>query len=190
MESFIPLGLAVAPNPLGLVSNLKLSTIPIDAYTGFELWTPTSADATLLPEEAMLLTSDRCRLQDICAKLVWLFGAAFVDQDTEFYQPLFYDWQDIEILIQQCDRTFNAINVNHLPQILYPSVNSNNRLGGWTLCPASWRISFLELHPVEAGYRVNPWSRTLMITLGQAMTTLVKHNVPRPTTPSAIAPIH
>ncbi len=142
IDSFIPNELAVAPNPLALTPNLKLITIPIDAYTCFELWIP--ANAVLLAEEALLLKGDCVRLEEICAKLIWLLGAKFIGNGHVATQSLIYDWGEIENHIRKLGREFNAIGVTYLPQAISPD-NEGDISSSWTLRPISWNISLLNL---------------------------------------------
>jgi len=165
IDSFIPTELAVAPNPLGIASNLRLTTIPIDAYTCFELWMPPT-DTVLLTEETMLLRGDRARLEEICAKLTWLLGAKIVGHE-EYLRPTLVDsWQGIQLAMQQIDARFDAIVVNYLPQAICPNLNKEGLSLGWTLRPASWTVSFLAFTPVNNGFRAVMLPIAASIALG------------------------
>lgn len=173
LDSFIPLALAVAPNPLGLPSNLKLTTIPIDAYTCFELWSP-AAHGELLPEEAMLLRGDRARLEDICAKLTDLMGATLTSSDASNHdEPLLQAptryWQEIRSALYKAEADFDAIAVTYLPQVIYPSLTQEAGLSAWTLQQAGWSVSFLTLHPTETGFRSEALPLTVTIAFGQSI---------------------
>ena len=172
-DSFIPTALAVAPNPLGLPSNLKLMTIPVDAYTCFELWLP-AASGTLLPEEAMLLRGDRARLEDICAKLTDFMGAMLTTSDASNHdEPLCQTpigcWRDIRSLLHKAGAAFDAIAVTYLPQVIYPSLTPRG-LSAWTLQQAGWSVSFLTLHPIAAGFRSEALPFKVTIAFGQSTT--------------------
>ena len=172
-DSFIPTELAVAPNPLGLPSNLKLTTIPIDARTCFELWMP-EARGTLLPEEAMLLRGDRARLEEICAKLTDLLGAT-LSNDTEPGDSLSFDrWQGIRTALYEAGADFNAIGITYLPQRLYPSPTRSGGLTAWTLQQARWCISFLALQPLPNGFHAKALPLKATIVFGQSLTKLVQ----------------
>jgi hypothetical protein len=161
LDSFIPVALAVAPNPLGLPSNLKLTTIPIDAYTCFELWTPT-AQGTLLPEEAMLLRGDCARLEEICAKLTDFMGATLASDDAVKHDaPLLQatnSWQEIRSKLYAREADFDAIAVTYLPQVIYPSCAQASGLPAWTL------------HPIAAGFRAEALPIKAVIAFGQSIT--------------------
>uniref|UniRef100_A0A832H349 Uncharacterized protein n=1 Tax=Oscillatoriales cyanobacterium SpSt-402 TaxID=2282168 RepID=A0A832H349_9CYAN len=169
IDSFIPSDLAVAPNPPGLASSLKLVTVPVDAYNFFEFWMP-SEEASLIPEEAMLLKDDRLRLEEICGKLMWLLGADLLSGNKICTQEPLYDWQSFVRLIRQSGRHFDAITIQYSPQTIHPSNTEGDRPRAWTMTPSTWCISFLEFNPVERGYQVNPLPLSLAITYGQPIT--------------------
>ncbi len=173
IDSFIPVDLAVAPNPLGLPSNLKLITIPVDAYTCFELWIP-AAQRLLLPEEALLLRGDRPRLESICTKLTDLLGATLLSADTPLLQSPTYQWQDIRRELDQAGADFDAIAVAYLPQVIYPCLGSSGRLAAWTMQQSGWSISFLALKPTLTGFRSEVLPIKVSIAFGQSMTRFVK----------------
>ncbi|UBF24723.1 hypothetical protein K9N68_24080 [Kovacikia minuta CCNUW1] len=167
MNSFIPNEIAVAPNPLALTPNLKLTTIPIDAYTCFELWIP--ANILLLPEEAMLLKGDRSRLEEICARLTWLVGARFVGNESQTPPVLIYDWREVQSQIRTLSEDFNAIGVTYLPQAISPDAEDDIS-PSWTLRPPSWNISLLSLKPVSSGFGLEILPFSLSISLGESVT--------------------
>ena len=172
-DSFIPTALAVAPNPLGLPSNLKLMTIPVDAYTCFELWLP-AASGALLPEEAMLLRGDCARLEDICAKLTDFMGATLTRSDVAKHDmPLLQIpigcWRDLQSLLHQAGVAFDAIAVTYLPQMIYPSPLEGG-LSAWTLQQAGWSVAFLTLHPIATGFRAEVLPFKVTIAFGQSLT--------------------
>ncbi|PSB23725.1 hypothetical protein [Stenomitos frigidus] len=174
LDSFIPVAFAVAPNPLGLPSNLKLTTIPIDAYTCFELWMPT-ANGTLLPEEAMLLRGDRARLEDICAKLTDFMGATLASSTASNHtepsvQTPTHNWGAIRRKLYEAGADFDAIGVTYLPQVIYPSLDQESGLPAWTLQQSGWSISFLTLHPIATGFRSDALPLTATIAFGQSIT--------------------
>ena len=174
LDSFIPVSLAVAPNPLGLPSHLKLTTIPIDAYTCFELWMP-DAHGALLPEEAMLLRGDRARLEDICAKLTDFMGATLTNNSTpkhakRLLQTSISGWQELRAMLDEAGATFDAIAVTYLPQVIYPSLTHDSGQPAWTLQQAGWRVSFLTLHPIATGFRSEALPITATIAFGQSIT--------------------
>lgn len=168
-DSFIPVALAVAPNPLGLPSNLKLTTIPVDAHTCFELWTP-DVQGTLLSEEAMLLRGDCSRLEEICAKLTSLLGATLIREDAQ-RMPLFIDrWQEIRQVLYETGADFDAIAVTYLPQVIYSTATTEGGMPTWTLRQAGWSVSFLTLQPMNAGFRAMTLPIKAVITSGQSIT--------------------
>lgn len=173
LDSFIPLALAVAPNPLGLPFNLKLTTIPIDAYTCFELWLP-AAHGKLLPEEAMLLRGDRARLENICARLTDFMGATLSgsggsNHDEPLLRMSTSCWQEVRSALYEVGADFDAIAVTYLPQVIYPSTQDGG-LPAWTLQQAGWSVSFLTLHPIATGFRSEALPLTVTIAFGQAIT--------------------
>lgn len=168
-DAFIPNEVAVAPNPFGLAPNLKLVTIPVDAYTSFELWLP-KPNATLLPEEAMLLVGDRPRLEEICASLTWLLGASPIGQDDHDDPIPTHDWRVVQRWVHQVGGQFDGIGVNYQPQTLYPSVTDEGAATAWTLKPFTWNISFFDLNPLGSKYQVEARSIGLFITYGHAIT--------------------
>ncbi|XHX80044.1 MAG: hypothetical protein RBJ76_08990 [Stenomitos frigidus ULC029] len=173
IDSFIPVELAVAPNPLGLPFNLKLTAIPIDAYTCFELWMP-DAGGTLLPEEAMLLRGDRSRLEEICAKLTDLLGAT-LSHDEELHYPAPVDrWQQVQSALYDAGVSFDAIGVTYLPPNLYPNPISKGGLTAWTLQEARWCISFLKLQPLPLGFRSHTLPIKATIAFGQSITKVLQ----------------
>lgn len=168
-DSFIPVALAVAPNPLGLPSHLKLTTVPIDAHTCFELWTP-EVEVTLLPEEAMLLRGDRSRLEEICAKLTSLLGAKLVSDDPQWFQSPTDRWQEIRQNLYETGTDFDAIAVTYLPQVIYPTATRKGNLQTWTLQQAGWSVSFLTLQAVNAGFRSTILPIKAVIMSGHSIT--------------------
>ncbi|MGA7937131.1 MAG: hypothetical protein WCA35_26505 [Kovacikia sp.] len=169
-NSFIPNEIAVAPNPLALTPNLKLTTIPIDSYTCFELWIP--AKNVLLPQEAMLLKGDRSRLEEICARLTWLLGAKFIGNDSSS-QSLIYDWREVQNHIRKSALSFNAIGVTYLPQAISPDIE-DEIAPCWTLRPPSWNIFLLNLKAADtqsanSGSVLEILPLSLSISLGEAV---------------------
>jgi hypothetical protein len=164
IDSFIPTELAVAPNPLGLAPHLRLTTIPIDASTCFELWMPITNSA-LLPEEAMLLKGDRSRLEEICARLTWFLGAQFIGCEAAACQSLIYDWREVQRLLRQSDIRFNVLGVTYVPQKIYP----DERMRAWTFRPASWKVSLLDLKSIATGFEIEILPMSLSISLGQSV---------------------
>ena len=173
LDSFIPVELAVAPNPLGLPFNLKLTTIPIDAHTCFELWMP-DARGTLLTEEAMLLRGDRARLEEICAKLTDLLGASLSHDESPHYQATVDLWQGVRSALYDAGADFDAIGVTYLPQSLYPSPTSKGGLTAWTLQEARWDVSFFNLQPLPLGFRAQALPIKVTIAFGQSITKFVQ----------------
>lgn len=167
IDSFVPIELAVAPNPLGLASHLKLTTIPIDTQTCFELWMPPS-DALILPEEAMLLAGDRPRLEEICAQLTWLLGANLESAGTLGLLQQVQDWQMVQQAIQQSGFQVDALGVMHTPQAICSS--EAGKSATWTLCPTSWTVLFFGLQPIDNRYRVDQYPIRLTIATGQTVT--------------------
>lgn len=168
-ESFIPVALAVAPNPLGLPSNLKLTTIPIDAYTCFELWVP-EAHGALLAEEAMLLRGDCARLEEICARLTSLLSATLISHDMQCCQAPIERWHDIRSALSEAGVNFDAIAVTYLPQVIHPNPSQEGSLANWTLQQAGWRVSFLALQSIATGFRSTALPIEVVITSEQSMT--------------------
>jgi hypothetical protein len=168
IESFIPNELAVAPNPLGLAPNLKLTTIPVDANSRFELWMPLG-DEILMPEEAMLLRGDCSRLEEICDRLVWLLGARLVTEQQEAYPSLAHDWRTVKQLIEQNGGKFSALSFSHIPQSISPC-HTNSMGTSWTLYPTSWHILPLELKPYGKGYQVVSSPVQVLLTMGECVT--------------------
>ncbi len=185
IDSFISPDLAVAPNPLGLVSNLKLITIPVDSQTFFELWVPMYND-DLLPEEAKLLKGDRPRLEEICEKLTWLFGATVFSQETVCIQEPDYDWSHLMELMDQSGAQFDALTIDCLPQAIFPNTTSDGIATAWTVRPLTWRIHLWELKPVTRGYRPLLLPIGLSITHGQPITRRVKAEMAEDTLKVAI----
>ncbi len=173
IDSFISSDLAVAPNPLGLVSSLKLLTIPVDSQTFFELWAPIGDD-TLLAEEAMLLRGDRPRLEEICEKLTWLFGATSSDQKTVCSQEPDYDWLHLMGLLEQSGALFDALTIDYLPQAILPDASLDGIATAWTVRPLTWQIRFWKLEPVGRGYRPVQLPTGFSITHGQPITRQLK----------------
>jgi hypothetical protein len=178
-EAFIPVALAVAPNPLGLPSNLKLTTIPIDAYTCFELWMP-EAHGVLLPEEAMLLRGDCSRLEEICARLTNLLGATLVSHAEQSFQVPVDRWQHIRSALYETGANFDAIAVTYLPQVIHQTPSSKGVLAGWTLQQAGWSVSFLTLQPTKNGFHSSTLPIDVVITSGQSMTKGADRLLPSP----------
>jgi hypothetical protein len=169
MNSFIPPDLAVAPNPFGLASSLILKTIPIDAFTSFELWLPLEG-SILIPEEARLLMDDRPRLEEICGKLTWLFGAAVYAHDAIYSQEQYYDWRSLINSMRQAEMRFDAIAVVYHPQAILPTNSEDGMPNAWTVRPSTWQSFFLELNPGDRGYSVKTLPIHLSITYGQPTT--------------------
>lgn len=173
IDSFISSDLAVAPNPLGLVSNLKLLTIPIDSQTFFELWVPI-ANNFLLPEEAMLLKGDCLRLEEICEKLTWLFGATSSQQETIGLPEPDHDWLHVMALLDQAGARFDALTIDCLPQAIFPNASLDGIATAWTVRPLTWQIRFWQLELVGRAYRPLQLPIGLSIAHGQPITRRVK----------------
>jgi hypothetical protein len=169
MNSFIPPDLAVAPNPFGLASSLILKTIAIDAFTSFELWMP-NKESILIPEEARLLIDDRPRLEEICGKLTWLFGAAVYSRDSICSQEQYYDWRTLINSMRQADMQFDAIAVEYLPQAIQPTHSDDEMPTEWTVRPSTWNCFFLEFNQSDRGYRINTLPTHLSISYGKPTT--------------------
>lgn len=167
LDSFIPIELAVAPNPLGLAPHLKLTAIPVDAYNCFELWVPTSNQG-LLPEEAMLLMGDCSRIEDICARLIWLLGAQLEWQSgsTQTAQ----NWSTVKQQLGERGLKADALSVDYLPQTLSPLCDLNGLEIGWSLQPARWQLTFLALQPDANSYGTEVLPVTATIAAGQTIT--------------------
>ncbi|HEY9618621.1 MAG TPA: hypothetical protein V6C64_17385 [Microcoleaceae cyanobacterium] len=169
IDTFIADELAVAPNPLGTLFNLKLATIPVDAYTCFELWVP-PANGVLLPEEAMLLRGDRSRLEEISARLVWLLGATLLDGETTLSPKPDYDWKTILRKFLQLGVKFDAIAVDYAPQAIAPSYSNEDLPNAWIIRPATWQVKFLVLKPAATGYYAKPLAIKLSLSFGHPVT--------------------
>ncbi len=173
-DSFIPAELAVAPNPLGLAPNLKLTTIPVDAYTCFELWMPT-ANAQLMRAEATLLMEDCSRLEEICSKLIWLIGAKLIHPQEPHHQRLIYDWREVRQHLEASGHYFNAIAIRYQPQTICPHPQDNNFSTTWTWQPARWQVHLLHLNSFSKGFAVNVLPISLAIANGDTITKSEKH---------------
>lgn len=171
IDTFIADELAVAPNPLGTLFNLKLTTVPVDAYTCFELWVPPT-NSILLPEEAMLLRGDRLRLEDICARLVWLLGATLLEGETPLNAKPDYDWRSILKQMAQMKAAYDAIAVEYFPQTIAPGYTNDGIPNAWIIRPATWQVNFLGLQPAASGYCAKPLVFKLLLSLGQSVTRL------------------
>lgn len=167
LDSFIPIELAVAPNPLGLAPHLKLTAIPVDAYNCFELWVPTT-DQSLLPEEAMLLMGDCSRIEDICARLIWLLGAQLEWQNGPVQAV--QDWPRVKQQLGERGLKVDAIGVDYLPQNVSPLFDPEGLEMGWTLHPASWQLTFIAFKPGTNSYSTELLPVTVSIAAGQAIT--------------------
>ncbi|MBW4519971.1 MAG: hypothetical protein KME16_09780 [Scytolyngbya sp. HA4215-MV1] len=168
LDTFIPTELAIAPNALGLTCNLKLKTIPIDAQLAFELWSPEAA-GKLLPEEAMLLQRDLPRLEEICAKLVWLLGATYMDEEGACAGESISSWQSVTQMLQARGYRVDAIEVTHLPQTICLLDRSEHRTSGWLVQPVRWKFSFLELHPVQRRFEAVAHPISLLVSFGKPL---------------------
>jgi hypothetical protein len=173
IDSFIPTELAVAPNPLGLISSLQLRTIPVDAYTCFELWAPAN-DRLLIREEAMLLKDDFSRLEEICSHLTWLFGATLFQGATAHSQELVYNWRHLVDSMHGLGASFDAMIVEYGPAVICSNHTENGAVTGWTISPATWKILFLELKLAERGYASTVVPLSVSISYGQSKTKLVE----------------
>lgn len=167
-HSFIPADLAVAPNPLGLISSLKLVTIPVDAYTAFEVWMP-AEQSILIPAEAIVLMNDRPRLEEICSKLTWLLGATLLVGGTTSGREPTYNWRGLVNLLRQSNKPFDAITVSYVPSTICSDEAKNSRLDTWTIHPATWRISFWQLNAIARGFQPNLLPISLSITYGDSI---------------------
>lgn len=171
---FLSLDLAVAPNPPSLIPNLKLMTVPIDAYTCFELWVPSGKHDKLMFEEVLLLKDDYLRLEEICGKLMWLLGGRLISRGNTYSQELIYDWRSLVKLLRQGGKPFDTVVVNYAPATILPITSEGNNLQGWGMNPATWSISFVEFVPTEQNYEVKTLPLSLSITCGQPSTRYVE----------------
>ena len=172
-DSFISADLAVAPNPLGLISSLKLVTIPVDAYTAFEIWVPME-NAVLIPEEAMMLIDDRPRLEEICGKLTWLLGATLVVGETASVRELIYDWGSLVNLLHQSNKRFDTITVSYSPSAICANEVKDGMLSAWIIHPSTWHISFWQLNPIARGFQSTLLPISLSITYGESISKRVE----------------
>lgn len=175
-DALISQQLAIAPNPLGRTPNLRLKTIPIDAYSCFELWAA-HPDAILLPEEAALLQGDRDRLEEICTTLTWLIGTTCYHTLENWIGETTHTWQDVLRLLDRHGFEPDAIEVKYLPQTVCPVYSPNQSLTGWTIHPCRWEILFLEFQPMKAGFQVEPVPLSWIISIGKPTTRLIKNVV-------------
>ena len=179
IDSFIPNEIAVAPNPLGLSPNLKLTTIPIDGSSQFELWMPLTG-GTILLEEGVLLKGDRPRLEEICDRLVWLLGAHLIQPEQETHPYLhtspIYDWGSVKQFLKQSGVAFNALGFSYMPQEI---CSSYSQTGGttWMLYPASWTILLLNLQPAGKGFQVATLPVQVLLTMGECVSRQEKRTV-------------
>lgn len=168
-NSFIPLDLAVAPNPLGLSANLKLATIPIDAYTFFECWEPSEKNS-LIAEEVMLLRDDRSRLEEICGKLTWLLGAAIVGNRPSGPAKSLSSWQQVQEELRKRGIQAEVITIEFFPQAIFPSGDVDEMPTSWTIQPLTWHIAFWRIDQCERGYQLMELPFKLSICYGPTIT--------------------
>jgi len=168
-DVLIPTEFAVAPNPLGLAPNLKLTTIPIDAYSCFELWMPL-AGGRLLLEEGLLLMGDFPRLEDIAGRLTWLLGGK-LDHLDGLTAPVTVDsWKQVQQTLQQSGMMANALGIEYLPPLVFPQEMADGEPIAWTFQPSGWRVVFFNLRPIDQGYQVEQLSYQVQIHCGEAIT--------------------
>jgi hypothetical protein len=148
--------------------NLILTTVPLDAKSSFELWTPkwTPKGTILLPFEGELLQKDGLRVTKVLAKMVWLMGAiCLAEDDWEVADrtPL-YDWQKvIDFVIREghCSAPIVTKVVFHphsFVSIENPKVKATGVIPplAWEISPPHWSIMFDSLIPVHGGFQVKP----------------------------------
>ncbi len=154
--SFIPPRLAIAPSvPETEFPNLLLRKIILDRNTSFEVWSPKS-NAILNTCEADLLKSDCARVEAICTRLVSLLGATCSEYEEHLLssQKLFDNWEDVKYFASKYKFKPNAIDVLFSSQTIRQlDVSSNNSIK-WVVEPPCWEIFFLELNPVNKGFKI------------------------------------
>ncbi|MCC0175788.1 hypothetical protein I4641_02180 [Waterburya agarophytonicola K14] len=153
--SFIPQKLAIAPSiPKAEFPNLLLREIIIDRNSLFQVWSPKS-NAILNTLEADLLKSDCLRVEAICTRLVSLVGATCSEHEEHLLsnQKLIDNWEDVKYFASKYKFKPNAIDVLYSTQTIRQlNVSSNNSLK-WVLEPPCWEIFFLEVNPVDQGFK-------------------------------------
>ncbi len=178
IDSLIPTEMAIAPNPLGLMPNLKLKTVPVDAHTAFELWSPARQPCFLLPEEATLLRHDCARVEYICDRLTWLLSAVLMDDSGSWAGEPMHQWSQILQIVKQSGYSPEGFDVSYHPQVIGSvAANGINGSRGWLVQPAHWQISILQLKPGKTRYQVERVPFYLMVSLGEPITRCVNHRV-------------
>lgn len=168
LETFIPAELTLAPDPLGQVNHLKLKTIPVDVFTSFELWS-LMPNATLLPEEAALLQSDRPRLEAIGARLIWLLNAIYLEDGKALTKATIQHWQEVIAAIAERGFHFDAIEVIYQPQAIHTPNLQGEDQPKWLIQPNRWQFNFIELKTVEHGFQPQVIPLSLLISFGKTI---------------------
>jgi hypothetical protein len=174
LETFIPTELTIAPDPPGQFDHLILKTIPVDVFTSFELWSP-MLNATLQPEEAAFLQSDRSRLEAIGARLIWLLNATCVEGEKVTPGKTIHHWQEIIETIAERGFHFDAIEVIYQPQVIRsPNLQENNQ-PTWLIHPNRWQFNFIELKTVENGFQPQVIPVSLLISFGRTIVKTIRN---------------
>lgn len=186
MDRFIPPELAIAPPySSGKLPNLIRRKVPIDCNTSIQVWSP-KANAILLPEEVNVLRSDRLRVEVICSRLVWLLGANCSEHEDYLVanEKLIHHWEDIVYFACKYGFRPHVIDLLFSPPIIRPlytplakspRTQFANAPTHWVMEPACWEIFFLELKPVEGGFKAEPRTKPLSVIVwtGEPITKLV-----------------
>ncbi|MEC4985479.1 MAG: hypothetical protein SAK42_15380, partial [Oscillatoria sp. PMC 1076.18] len=145
--------------------------VNLDCNSNFQVWSP-QTNSVLLPVEASLLQSDRLRVEVICSRLVWLFGATCSEHEDYLTakQKLLYNWEDIVNFASKYNFRPNALDIVFSPQLIRPVYSHNTKQPThWVSEPPCWEIFFLQLKSVSGGIvaETRPKSLSIMIWTGQ-----------------------
>lgn len=129
--------------------------IPIDNNTAWEYWWCVPG-RLLLPEDVEVLQSDRPRVEVILSKLIWLWGAYCLGEQTScsFSDEPTYDWQAVLAFVYQQNLKPDILDIDFLPMAinnLYAQDARTTTPEYTAVEPAHWHIEFFSLQTVD-GY--------------------------------------
>ncbi|MCS6792839.1 MAG: hypothetical protein NZ660_09435 [Oscillatoriaceae bacterium SKYG93] len=142
----------------GIVKRL----IPLDSDLSWEYWWCVPG-RLLLPEDVEVLNKDLPRLENIVAKLVWLFGGCCFSNQTKYQDEsqAVYDWQQVKEFARQQGFDYYLLDIDFFPaavKLYNPPDDENAKLKDspeWVAAePSHWHIEFFRLQPTVGGFEI------------------------------------
>lgn len=171
--------------------NLRLRHHQMGSYQQFATWSP-RAGVALASKEAEVLRFDYQRVEAICARLVWLVGAIYSDNnhDDPWYGLHTHDWQRVLTYACRCGfcPEIGAIDLVYAPELLSPAIDAHQQQVGWRYTPTCWEVAFLHLQTREGLVYPEVLPLSVLISIGRPVTKLADDKILALAAPQAAPP--